>query len=763
MFPTNRYFNKTKDEAGWHILLQILLLPDSLNNSGESAELGNLVKDNAYPAICFYRKYLCLVYGSMEGLVMERLDELLSQKEEIADKLNVLESEFDSGKKTILAAIKQQRFYFFKNKPKVFMDKDTALLWVNLDFFPYTGNRKNGGYPKLKKNEVESYIEEVNKKLVLDGFDGWHVPNDKELRYLIAKDEYNYPFRDKIKTSDYDWYWICGNATMFFRLYPLTTSGAQESWSLVNIWNIGKSDPKRLKRARTVDEVLECTNFYSSSSGTGNSKASIWPCSSAIVPDDYIHSISDNNLVLTENERLEITLNIFTNNNLIPIFDSADITDLYCRLYIERNELYNQLSLIEQEIQKLQVEKLQTENSKTIVVFDYKDVLDKTDIEAANSSTEQYFEAVRSTSNSILSVLVEYRKANESVIKDALSVKLRCLKRYNEYANLEQREKELLENRQSFFENRLTLGLDRLEARIRDFKKEADQYFVQLDESYYNDYGVYGTTELEFKPKKNFSQFLAMVKRLVQGTVEKVEFFRKNGRLIKSIVDYWETWDEEYRLLKTDKLQRLKTICDETDIEEVYYKEWYQDWIQKRFAIEERFLPLVQFVMDGNLLNENENISVAEKILEVLKTYKDNLDRFYLSERKSIHQKNVVQNEDRLLENVETEIEINKTTNSFFKDLTTIIFECENSEERIFLLKWAQPLLDLPLDTIICYANGQETLEIFKNVITEFVALKRYNLLEYLEDCTAFNEALKIREKDFNDIAYRMIKGLEKK
>lgn len=76
---------------------------------------------------------------------MERLDKLLSKNEEIAEKLNVLESEFDSGKKTILAAIKQQRFYFFKNKPKVFMDKDRALLWVNLDYYPY--DRRNGGYP----------------------------------------------------------------------------------------------------------------------------------------------------------------------------------------------------------------------------------------------------------------------------------------------------------------------------------------------------------------------------------------------------------------------------------------------------------------------------------------------------------------------------------------------------------------------------------------------------------------------------------------
>ena len=49
----------------------------------------------------------------MEGMIMDNLDELLAQKDNIAEKIQVLENEFESGKRRILTAIKYQRFYFF--------------------------------------------------------------------------------------------------------------------------------------------------------------------------------------------------------------------------------------------------------------------------------------------------------------------------------------------------------------------------------------------------------------------------------------------------------------------------------------------------------------------------------------------------------------------------------------------------------------------------------------------------------------------------
>ncbi|MBQ3451019.1 MAG: hypothetical protein IJG32_01995, partial [Selenomonadaceae bacterium] len=85
-----------------------------------------------------------------------RQAELLAQKDELKAKLSALDGELGSigkniqdlsgsGLEKILQAIKNQRWFFFANKPKVLMDRDTALLWANLDYFPY-GKNNNGTY-----------------------------------------------------------------------------------------------------------------------------------------------------------------------------------------------------------------------------------------------------------------------------------------------------------------------------------------------------------------------------------------------------------------------------------------------------------------------------------------------------------------------------------------------------------------------------------------------------------------------------------------
>lgn len=96
-----------------------------------------------------------------------RQSELLAQKNKLQTNLSALENELgniatnirnlsSSGIEKILEAIKNQRWYFFKNKPKVLMDRDTALLWADLKYFPYgrDNNTKyyseSNGYSEVK-------------------------------------------------------------------------------------------------------------------------------------------------------------------------------------------------------------------------------------------------------------------------------------------------------------------------------------------------------------------------------------------------------------------------------------------------------------------------------------------------------------------------------------------------------------------------------------------------------------------------------------
>lgn len=68
------------------------------------------------------------------------------QRQEIATKLAVVEGKLadinagimelgGTGFEKILEAIKTQRWYFIKNKPKILFDKNSGLLWANLHTF----------------------------------------------------------------------------------------------------------------------------------------------------------------------------------------------------------------------------------------------------------------------------------------------------------------------------------------------------------------------------------------------------------------------------------------------------------------------------------------------------------------------------------------------------------------------------------------------------------------------------------------------------
>lgn len=72
--------------------------------------------------------------------------QLSAQKQELSAKLSAMESRLSAisseitklsgtGIDRILEAIKNQRWYFFKNKTKVLMDRDTGLLWANLYYY----------------------------------------------------------------------------------------------------------------------------------------------------------------------------------------------------------------------------------------------------------------------------------------------------------------------------------------------------------------------------------------------------------------------------------------------------------------------------------------------------------------------------------------------------------------------------------------------------------------------------------------------------
>ena len=68
---------------------------------------------------------------------MSDLASLTAQRDGLLKKIREIEASYEkNGAERILEAIKNQRWYFFKNKQKVFMDRNTGILWANLDYYP---------------------------------------------------------------------------------------------------------------------------------------------------------------------------------------------------------------------------------------------------------------------------------------------------------------------------------------------------------------------------------------------------------------------------------------------------------------------------------------------------------------------------------------------------------------------------------------------------------------------------------------------------
>lgn len=261
----------------------------------------------------------------------------------------------------ILQAIKAQRWYFFANNPKILMDRDTSLLWANLNYFPYLKNNNQGAYSNSNDySEVKTLISNINSEN-WGGFSDWKIPTPFELWKMIE---------DKSFPSHRDYTYVI-------------------SW---NHWCVYYNDIFASKNIEKNGATADISN----------DSVYVIPCSRFYVPNDYENNISPSNNYYTETEKLQLTLNVFVENNLIPLFNEEEITQLYRKIFIEKPSMIQQLEVVESKIADLQTSKV-----KLPANFDYKLLIKKFDTTAIDKSAIRYYEAVLSVVDELLATLPE--------------------------------------------------------------------------------------------------------------------------------------------------------------------------------------------------------------------------------------------------------------------------------------------------------------------------------------------------------------------
>ena len=643
--------------------------------------------------------------------------QLTAEKNEIQSKLNVVQSKLSAineeiaqlggtGVERILEAIKNQRWYFFKNNTNILLDRNTGLLWANLEYFPFNNDR-NLYYLDGACNAIENYKDDIIAT--------WRLPTFNEMKEMIY--DKTFPFQEgneyQIKTW---WPWCCQD---------------QEScYDRFNLYNLTKD----------------------------NGNSCVIPCTSHLVDNtDYKNNVSPSNPVYTEQERLQFTLDLLVQNELWPIFNDDEITELYKKLYFEKPALLQELQDIQSQIDALQTVELLSSS------FDYTALLVKYDTKSIDTSIIKYYQAVQTWCDELIDKVEHYEEVMDTVIRDFNVISLKLSKKYEENPHLTEEENRLLSDRQRYFQKRFSLGMHSVKSKILAVKEQADELEYRIDDIDNGDDAMHALAILEKEERASFGFIAENTAKIIRNALLKVEYFQDNHAFVMHAINVWEDWSEGYRVFKTTYREDLKHGCEDDGIEEDIWGQWYEDWQKIRYAIEQKVQPIIERGLKSNIPTLSETrVSVPEQLIEVLETYKNNVDRFFLEDRKGIYQKFAFQAGGDLQDKFESQSELYKCTASLQSALQEIIFNCANAEDRVFILKWANSLLDIQIDEILTFVADNELQNISNTILTEFATLKQKNFDAYLTDAKAYSEEKARREKEYTSLIFKMRKDLMK-
>ena len=632
---------------------------------------------------------------------------------EIGNQLNALSG---TGSDKILEAIGNQEFYFIKNKPNVLFAKQTGLLWVNLDTFDFNSDRQK--YGTRQAANVRDYYAQNG----LDGYSNWGFPSMSELaEFTKAKSN---PFHDSKQTlrlkSEYAWFCLRDNTIYYL----------------------------------DIDTANESSFSYSNSS---SNKACLILCTPELVDNtDYASQMVGKSL--TDKEKSQLVLNLFIDKGLIPVFDDDTITELFKQVYVEKPKLLQELQELESNISVLQNEVELTTD------FDYIPLLAKYDLEAIEHSVIKYYEAVQQWSGELLEKLENYEKQNETVISDFNAISVKLAHKYVDNDKLTEEENKLLKDRQAFFKKYVAVGVNGVKAKILSVKHQAEDLERRIDEIDESDNSISELGKLEKEKRVSFAFLAENTAKIIKNALWKMDYFRNHHAFMKSAIDAWDDWTTDYLHFKTTGFSQLRNSCEEDGIDGEIWQAWCNDWQKVRFQIEKKLQPLVERGLEGDIpVVEDTPVPVVSQLISILATYKEDIDKFYLEDKKGVYQQFVFLPGGDLQDKFESEIRLYRCTTKLQTALQNVIFNCKETEDRIFILNWASDLLDIQINGLLEFIADRRLNKISEKVLKEFAELRLKNLDAYLNDAKAYGLEKERREKQYNSLMFKMRTDLTKK
>lgn len=300
----------------------------------------------------------------------------------------------NEAKDKIIEAIANQRWFFFENDTRILLDKSTGILWANLNNFPYSMNKNHySGY--YSENIAKSFLRtyKTNK------FRYWSIPFIADFKTMIS--DKTFPFQEgqnwRIKSK---WAWLCaGN----YRI--------------------------------DLDHLS--TEKFSSSGSPGR----LLPCNYSLNTLSY----------LAKNEKPKTALDLFVENDLIPIFTDKRITALYKKIYIEKSFVPSKV--VKQSVQittPIKFNKIikQPVQIETPIIFDSETLLSKYTSKNVDKSIIKYYQTIQQWINELMNNVDAIEKQKKDILSSFNTVGLKLSKKFINDPNLTTKENNLLKKRQ---------------------------------------------------------------------------------------------------------------------------------------------------------------------------------------------------------------------------------------------------------------------------------------------------------------------------
>jgi len=402
-----------------------------------------------------------------------------------------------------------------------------------------------------------------------------------------------------------------------------------------------------------------------------------------------------------------------------------------------------------------------TTDNKTVAKMDllnYDEILKKVDV-VSSESPVRYCKSIISLTGLLLEKVGELEESAKTNVKYS-ALPEDYLLDYEQNDSLSERENKLLHDRHLFVKNIFDFGFGSIKEQLYKIRLQAENTLQQLKRALLCDYSLNILSEAEQHNKCSIPFIAEILIDNINDTIIRINKFTDKKAYYNTSCEIIRAWDKEYKQFITKKRKMLLAQGKQDSVEVSIIEQWFDEWKNLRLLTEEMMLKLLE---KGNLtdfhLLKNGKTFVVEQIISELSVYRNNIDTFYIEERKSIYQSHCFESSGEWLDSLESGSKIRTITNNFQNAIQEILVNCKNEEDKYFILQWMSDISDIHVDDIICEIKKDET-KMFEDIYTELLKLKEKNYQIFLNDAKAYALEQSKRDKQYNSILFRMKKTL---